>query len=126
MNDHFPINHTDRMLPSVNLPYSVHRTTSQEHKNTRSLGRITYNNSVCNSGRRGWTLSEGRMTPSPIDVGGGRVSSDLSQLLYEHAMATVLRAQQSTTLPYLALSNQNIVQLSSIKAETGEKMLCVY
>lgn len=124
MNDHFPINHTDRMLPSINLPYSVHRTTSQEHKNTRSLGTITYNNSVCNSGRKGWTLSEGRMTPSPIDVGG--VSSDLSQLLYEDAMATVLRAQQSTTLPYLALSNQNIVHLSSIKAETGEKMLCVY
>lgn len=66
MNDHFPINCKDRILPSVTLPHSIHRTTSQDHKNACNFGRITYRIIIYmhNSVWRGWNLGEGLMALS--------------------------------------------------------------
>lgn len=41
------------------LQLTLHCTTSEDHRNTSSLGRMTYRVTVCNSARSGWNLRWG-------------------------------------------------------------------
>jgi hypothetical protein len=45
------------------LQLTLHCTTSEDHRNTSSLGRMTYRVTVCNSARSGWNLRWGSSDP---------------------------------------------------------------